>query len=81
MHMRTHEKNGITKEAIVLLWAVQTTMWDFKPDGLVHCSVENAAVWCENHRERVMQIWTSPEEEEEEEEKKKKKKKKERKRF
>ena len=27
-----------------------------KSDGLVHCSVENAAVLCENHRERVTQI-------------------------
>ena len=25
-------------------------------DGLVHCSVKNAAVLCENHCERVMQI-------------------------
>ena len=32
----------------------------------------NAAVLCENHRERVMQIWTSPSEEEEEERKKEK---------
>jgi len=30
-----------------------------KSDALVHCSVENinAAVLCENHRERVTQIW------------------------
>ena len=27
-----------------------------KSDGLVHCSVKNAAILCENHRERVMQI-------------------------
>jgi len=27
-----------------------------KSDGLVHQSVKNAAVSCENHRERVMQI-------------------------
>ena len=43
---------------------------DFKPgksDGLVHCSVKNAAVLCENHRERVTQICSSPSEEEEEE--------------
>jgi len=26
------------------------------PDGLVHCSLENAAVLCENHCERVTQI-------------------------
>ena len=31
-----------------------------KSDGLVHCSVKNAAVVCENYRERVTQIWTSP---------------------
>ena len=37
-----------------------------KSDGLVHCSVKNAAVLCENHRERVTQIWTSLSEEEEE---------------
>ena len=37
----------------------------WKSDGLVHCSVKNAAVLCENHRERVTQIWTSPSEEEE----------------
>ena len=30
--------------------------------------MKNAAVLCENHRERVMQIWTSLSEEEEEEE-------------
>ena len=46
-----------------LVW-LQT--WN-KSDGLVHCSVKNAAVLCENHRERVMQIWTSPSEEEKEE--------------
>ena len=42
--------------------------WDFKcgkkSNGLVHCSVENAAVLYENHRERVMQTWTTPSEEE-----------------
>jgi len=25
------EKNGVTKEAIVLQWAVWTASWDFKP--------------------------------------------------
>ena len=30
--------------------------------------MKNAAVLCENHRERVTQIWTSPSEEEKEEE-------------
>ena len=44
-----------------------------KTDGLVHCSVKNAAVLCENHRERVAQIWTSPSEEEEEGEEERKK--------
>ena len=81
VHMHTHEeKNGVVKEAIVLQWAVRITLCDFEPgksDRLVHCSVKNAAVLCENHRERVMQIWTSPseekEEEEEEEEERKKK--------
>ena len=34
----------------------------------MHCSVKNAAVLCENHRERVTQIWTSLSEEEEEDE-------------
>jgi len=34
--------------------------------------VENAAVLCKNHRERVMQILTSPSEEEEEEVKERK---------
>ena len=28
-----------------------------KSDGPVHCSVKNAAVLCENYRERVAQIW------------------------
>ena len=27
-----------------------------KSDGLVHCSLGNAAVLCENHRERIMQF-------------------------
>jgi len=40
-----------------------------KSDGLVHFSVKNAGVLCENHRERVTQFWTSPSEEEEEERK------------
>ena len=71
------KKNGAVKEAIVLQWMVRLASCNFKPgkkgDGLVHCSVKNAAVLCENHRERVTRIWTSPSEEE----KKKKKKKKE----
>jgi len=36
-----------------------TALWDFKPDGLVHCSVENVAVLCENHCDRFTQFWTS----------------------
>ena len=70
--MRTREeKNGVIKEAIVLQWAVRIASRAFKPgksDGLVHCSVKNAAVLCKDHRERVTQIWTSLSEEEEEEE-------------
>ena len=65
-------KNGLVKEAIVLQWVVRITSGDFKPgesDGLVHCSVKNAAVLCENHCGRVTQFWTSPSEEEEEERK------------
>ena len=61
------KKNGIVKEAIVLQWVVRITSCDFKPgksNELVHCSVKNA-VLCENHCERVTQIWTSPSEEEE----------------
>ena len=45
-----------------------TSNWE-KSDGLVHYSVKNAAVLCENHHERVTQIGTSPSEEEEEERK------------
>ena len=65
------KKNGAVKEAIVLQWAVRIASCDFKlgkSDGLVHYSVKNAAVLCENHRERVTQIWTRPSEEEEKEE-------------
>ena len=72
-HAYMWRKNGVVKEAIVLQWMVWMASWDFKPgksNGLVHCSVKNAVVLCENHRERVMQIWTSPSEEEEEEERK-----------
>ena len=63
------KKNGIVKEAIVLQWAPRVTSNLEKSDGLVHCSVKNAAVLCENHRERVTQIWTNSSEEEEEERK------------
>ena len=45
-------------------------VWLEKSDGLVLCSVNCAAVLCDNHRERVTQIWASPSEEEEEEERK-----------
>jgi len=47
-----------------------------RSDGLVHCSVKNAAVLCKNHRERVTQIWTSLKKK-----KKKRKKKKKEKHF
>ena len=63
--MCTSEENGVANEAIVVQWLVQTTSWDFKvvkSDGLVHCSVKNAAVLCKNYRERVAQSWTSPSE-------------------
>ena len=35
----------------------------WKNDGVVHCSVENAAVSCVNQRERLTQYWASPSEE------------------
>ena len=60
VRMRTREeKNGVVKEAIVLQWAIRIASFDFKPgksDGLVHCSVKNAAALCKNHRERVTKI-------------------------
>jgi len=67
--MRTHEdKNGVTKEAIVLQWAVQNTSWDFKPVkkrwAVALCSVENATVLCKTIVKDT-QIWTSQSEEEE----------------
>jgi len=43
--------------------------------------MKNAAVLCENNRERVTQIWTSPSEEEEEEEEEEKEEEEERKTF
>ena len=55
------KKKGVVKEAIVLQWAVQSprvTSNLEKSNGLVHCSVKNAAVLCEYHCERVMRIWT-----------------------
>ena len=68
--MRTRdEKNGVVKEAIVLQWVVPIASCDFKPGKKAGALLsENAAVLCENHRERVTQIWTNPSEEEEEEE-------------
>ena len=74
-HAYMWRKNGVVKEAIVLQRAVRIASCDFKPgksNGLVHCSVKNAAVLCENHRERFTHIWTSPSEEEEEEEEERK---------
>jgi len=47
-----------------------------KSDGLVHYSVKNAAVLCENHHERVTQIRTSLSEEEEGEEEEEKEERK-----
>jgi len=46
----TSEENGVGK-----LW---------KSDGVLHCSVQNAAVLCKSHSERVPQFLTSPSEEE-----------------
>ena len=64
----------MASQVIVLQLAVQIVSCDFKPGkkqwaGTAH-AVKNAALLCENHRERVMQISTSPSEEEEEEERK-----------
>jgi len=53
------KKNGIVKEAIVLQWAVRIALCDFKPGEKGWAGAllsENAAVLCENHCERVMQI-------------------------
>ena len=61
-HAYTWRKNGVVKEAIVLQRAVRIASCDSNSDGLVHCSVKNASVLCENHRERFTQIWTSPSE-------------------
>ena len=64
------KKNGVIKEAIVLQWVVRIASCDFKPGKKRWTGAllsENAAVLCENHREWVTQIWTSPSEEEEEE--------------
>ena len=66
--MRTREKNGVYKgshSSSVSGWNCLVRLKSGKSDGLVHCSVENAAVLCENHRESVTQIWTSLSEEEE----------------
>ena len=67
------KKNGVVKEAIVLQWAVRIASCDFQLGKKWWTGAllsENAAVLCENHRERVPQIWTSPSEVEEEEERK-----------
>ena len=60
-HAYMRRKNGVIKEAIVLQWAVRIALCDFNSgtgNGLVHCSVKNAAVLCKNHRGRVTQSWT-----------------------
>ena len=62
------KKNGVVKFFSERFESPRVTSNLEKSDGLVHCSVKNAAVLCENHRKRVTQIWTSPSEEEEEEE-------------
>jgi len=52
------EKNGIAKGAIVLgeqFEPPRETSNLEKSNGLVHCSVEIAAVLCKNHHERVTQ--------------------------
>jgi len=58
--MRTREENGVVMEAIVLLWfespRVTSNLEKKRWAALVHYSVKNAAVLCENHRERVAQI-------------------------
>ena len=59
--MHTSEEN----EAIVLQWPVQTPAEAWKSNGLVLCSMQNAAVMCANHRQRVTQFGASPSEEEE----------------
>jgi len=43
-----------------------------KSDGVVHCSVQNAAVSCVNHRERFTQYWASLSEERRKKKKKEK---------
>ena len=53
------KKNGVVKEAIIFseqFESPRVTSILEKSDGLVHCSVKNAAVLCKNHRERVTQI-------------------------
>ena len=49
-----------------------------KSDGVVHCSVQNAAVSCVNQCERVMQYWASPSEERRKKKQEERKKKEER---
>ena len=66
--MHTIFENGVTNEAIVLQWLVQTASWDFKVVKKRSVGVllsVNSAVLCEIHRERVTQFWTSPSEDEE----------------
>ena len=70
--MRTHEKKWCRKGSHSSLvtgsnYLVRLQTWR-KSDGLVQCSVENSAVSCKNHHERVMRISTSPSEGQEEEE-------------
>ena len=50
-------KNGVPNKAIVFEWVVSrlARIRSCQNDGLLHCSVENAVVSCENHRERLRQ--------------------------
>jgi len=47
------KKNGITKEVIVLQWAVRTASWDFKPGKKQWAgtllSGKCCCFFCENH--------------------------------
>ena len=66
-HAYTWRKIGITKEAIVLQWAVRTALWDFKPGkkAMGWCTAQWKMLFCAKTIVKVMQIWTSPSEEEE----------------
>ena len=49
-------ENGVTNEAIVIEWAAAAPGGSEKAMGrCMHCLVENAAVSCENHHDRLRQ--------------------------